>query len=256
MGTILTDVDAWVTATVLAVAMLACWSIGWWRGRGLTGEARKAEGSKLGDAILALLGLLLAFTFSLSLAKHDQRRLMVVTDSNAIGDFHTCVSLLKEPVRARLQGVIHRYVERRLALVKGHIDEQTLQRELDQLHEMHNQMQALVEEAVDRGTPIAVPFVNTLNELTSSHAARLASLRDRLPASIVSLLFLAAVVSMVLVGMQQRESGQLTVGATIGFIALVSMVVWVTLDLNQPRRGLITVSQEPMQRVLAGMAKQ
>jgi hypothetical protein len=31
------------------------------------------------------------------------------------------------------------------------------------------------------------------------------------------------------------------------------MVVWVTLDLNQPHRGWITVSQKPMQRLLSGM---
>jgi hypothetical protein len=39
------------------------------------------------------------------------------------------------------------------------------------------------------------------------------------------------------------------------FVALVSMVVWVTLDLNQPQRGLITVSQEPLERLLSGMGR-
>jgi hypothetical protein len=33
------------------------------------------------------------------------------------------------------------------------------------------------------------------------------------------------------------------------------MVVWVTLDLNQPERGFIRVSQEPLQRLLSGMGK-
>ena len=46
--------------------------------------------------------MLLAFSFSMSLVKHEQRRQMVVTDSNAIGDFYTCVSLLKEPQREKL----------------------------------------------------------------------------------------------------------------------------------------------------------
>lgn len=40
-----------------------------------------------------------------------------------------------------------------------------------------------------------------------------------------------------------------------GTARLVALVVYVTLDLNQPRRGLITVSQEPLERLLATMAK-
>jgi hypothetical protein len=106
---------------------------------------------------------------------------------------------------------------------------------------------------VNTGTPITIPLVNTFNELTSSHASRMAALRDRLAPSIVLLLFLAAILSLVLVGRQQEALGERGHLGTIGFIVLVSMVVWVTLDLNQPHRGWITVSQEPMQRLLSGM---
>jgi hypothetical protein len=41
----------------------------------------------------------------------------------------------------------------------------------------------------------------------------------------------------------------------MGFAVLVCMVVWVTLDLNQPDRGWIAVSQEPLQRLLKGIEK-
>ena len=37
--------------------------------------------------------------------------------------------------------------------------------------------------------------------------------------------------------------------------ALVTLVIFVTLDLNQPRKGLIKVSQESMERVVQSMAK-
>jgi hypothetical protein len=55
--------------------------------------------------------------------------------------------------------------------------------------------------------------------------------RDRLPSSIVMLLFLGAVVSMALLGKQQGVSSEWHLGTTIGFALLVCMVVWVTLDL-------------------------
>jgi hypothetical protein len=255
MTRFLTEVDAWVTAAVLAAAMLAAWGAGWWKGRRLTRENRAGPPSKFTEASLALLGLLLAFTFSISLAKHDERRQMVVTDSNAIGDFYTCASLVKEPARARLQGVIREYAERRLALARQPLDDVTLEKSLADIQEMHNRMQTLVGEALDAGTPVAVPLVNTLNEVTSSHAARLAAWRDRLPLSIVALLFLTTLVAMALMGTQQGAAAEWHPWAMVGFVVLVSLVVGVTLDLNQPRRGLITVSQEPMRRVLSGMGQ-
>ncbi len=253
MSAIFTDVDAWIIAVVLAAAMLAGWSAGWWRGRTVGREKHDIPASKFNDAILALLGLLLAFTFSISLARHEQRRQMLVTDSNAIGDFYTSVSLLKEPVRGKLQAVVRQYVEHRLSLTKSIVDEATLQQRLGEIQEMHHQMESLVGEAVDEGTPVVVPLVNTLNDLTSSHASRLAALRDRLPPSVVLLLVMAAVISMALLGWQQGASGERHPGATLGFTVLVCMVVWVTLDLNQPQRGWITVSQEPLQQLLKGM---
>jgi hypothetical protein len=249
MGTFLTDVDAWLTAAGLMAAMLAGWAVRWWRGRRLAAGEREAAPNKFAEATLALLGLLLAFTFSMALVKHDQRRQMVVADSNAIGDFYTCASLLKEPVRGKLQALVRQYAEHRLALAQGPADEATLQHRLAEVQEMHGRMQAMVGEAVDGGTPVAIPLVNTLNALTSNHAARLAALRDRLPGSIVLLLLLAAVTSLAVVGEQRQH------GSTIGFVVLVGMVVWVTLDLNQPERGFIRVSQEPLQRLLSGMGK-
>jgi hypothetical protein len=255
MSFILTEVEAWVVAVMLAASMLAGWAVGWWRGRPRGGAKREEAPSKFNDAVLALLGLLLAFTFSMSLARHEQRRQMVVTDSNAIGDFYTTVSLLKEPVRGKLQALLRQYVEHRLVLTPTTADEAALQRRLGEIQVMHRQMEALVKEAVDDGTPVVVPLVNTLNELTSAHASRLSAVRDRVPPSVVLLLVLAAIIAMVLMGWQQGMSGEWHPVAAIGFTALVCLVLWVTLDLNQPQRGWITVSQEPLRQLLKGMEK-
>jgi hypothetical protein len=36
---------------------------------------------------------------------------------------------------------------------------------------------------------------------------------------------------------------------------MVTLVIYVTLDLNQPQRGTITVSQEPLEQLLKSMEK-
>ncbi len=255
MSGIFVRLDAWLTALALAAAMLAAWRIGWRRGRRLRARGEEASLDKLDDATLALLGLLLAFTFSMALGKHDRRREMVVADANSIGDFYTCASLLEEPVRSRLKEAIREYTEHRLDLTQRRPDDPTLEQELRQIEAMHARMTDLVAQAVHQGTPVAVPLADNLNAVTSNHGTRLAAFKDRLPTSIVGLLLLASLMATLLVGRQQGASPRPHVVGALTFVALVTMVVYVILDLNQPARGLIRVSQEPMERVHASMAR-
>jgi hypothetical protein len=256
MLNVFADGDSWLWAGIFAAGMLGAWALGVrWRGRALRKGGGDELAGRLVDASLALLGLLLAFTFSMSLSRHQRRWDMVVVDSNSIGDFYTCASLLKDPVRTKLQVLLREYVELRLGVAGGIPTEAKLQEGLRKADQLHDQMTRLVAEALDEGTPIAYPLVTTFNAMVSNQASRLSAYRDRLPLSIVVLLFVAAAVSSGLVGFQQGSSGKRELLGTFSFVLLIALVVWVTLDLNEPRRGLITVSQEPMERLLKTMSQ-
>lgn len=248
---IFADIDAWRTALTLGLAMFAAWLSGRW----LRVESGTVPISKFDDASLALLGLLLGFTFSMAIIKYDQRRVTLLADANAIGDFYTCASLVKEPIRTKLTSVIRDYTKLRVELAGRRLDQATLEGALERMQQMQDQMTALVDQALMPGTPIAVSLTNTLNGLTSSHAARLAAVRDRLPTSVVLLLLLAAVVASMLVGREQAVSDRADLAGTICFIVLTTFAIYVILDLNQPERGFITVSQEPIRRLLSSMSK-
>lgn len=253
MGTCIEHIDSLFLAPAFLIAMLVAWGIGWWIGRRDKSASERDPGVKFTDAALALLGLLLAFTFSMSLSRHEQRRDMVVAESNAIGDFYTCASLLKEPHRSRLQGILREYARHKQEAAQRLLTEADLEQELRWYQQSQGRMTAAVAEALAEGTPIAVSLTNTLNEVTSMNAARLAAYRDRLPWSILLLLFLGAVVPSFLMGLQQAQSSKPHLSGTVCFFLMVTFVVYVTLDLNQPRRGTITVSQEPMERLVKSM---
>jgi hypothetical protein len=255
MDMIVAQIYAWNVSLALALGMLVSWRVGIWMGVRLRRNGGGRQPSKFDDASMALLGLLLAFTFGISISKHDQRRLAVVADGNAIGDFYTCATLLKEPTRTKLQGVIREYTELRLQLARQKVTDSELETALVRFQQMHGQMTDLVGQALNDGTPIAVSLTNTLNEVTSNHAARLAAIRDRLPTSIVVLLLVSSMVTTLLIGREQGFSPSIEVAGTLCFILLVCLAIYVTLDLNQPERGVIVVSQEPLERVLSSMHK-
>ncbi len=204
---------------------------------------------------MALLGLLLAFTFAMSLGRHDNRRSAVVAESNAIGDFYTCATLLKDPIKTKLQDVIREYAQLRLDMDRGRLPEPKQALALQECRSLQSRMTAQVAEAVQDGTPIAVSLTNTLNNLTSSHTSRLAAYQESLPWSIVLLLLLSAVTPAFLLGQQQGESTKVHFSGTICFILLVGLVIFVVLDMNQPDRGLITVNLESLDQVVRSMAK-
>ena len=254
MDLIFAGLTAWVVALALAIAMLCAWGIGTLMGRRLVGKRAQVKPSKFDDAVMGLLGLLLAFTFAVSIGKHDQRRMAVVADSNAIGDFYTCATLLKEPVRGKLRAVIRQYAELRLSLARRQINIAELEKALPGMQQMQAQMTELVAQALRDGTPIAVSLTNTLNELISNHAKRLALIKDRLPASVVILLFASAIIAAFLIGREQGIAGASEFTGTLLFIVLVSLAIYVTLDLNQPERGLVRVSQEPIEALISSMS--
>ena len=241
---------------MVALTMAIAWVVGRWYGSRLhpLTQGRPAV-SKFLDASLALLGLLIAFTFSTALSKHEERRLMVVADSNAIGDLYTCASLLKEPERTELRKVLYDYTTLRVDIAKRGYDPATFEHLMQRFQQMHKQMTASVSQALADGTSIAVPLTNALNATISSHTERVAAALDRLPPSIVVLLFLSAVLSTMLVGREQGVANEVDIAGTVTFIVLVSLAIFVILDLNQPNQGFINVSQVPIQRLLSSMVE-
>jgi len=242
------QIDAWAIALGFAVAMFASWYLGWRLGRRLHPEPGEDPGTKFTDASMALLGLLLAFTFSMAMVRHDQRRLAVVAESNAVGDFNTCVSMLKDPKRSNLQIVIRDYTHQQLDQLRRLLPPTEEDNAVQQSRETHAKMTDLVAQAMD-GSPLDLALTTTLNNLTSTYASRLAAYDEILPWSIVLLLLLSSIVPSFLIGMKQGETHKLHHSGTLSFIVLVSLVIFVTLDLNQPRRGLIRVNREPLERL-------
>jgi hypothetical protein len=238
----------------LAAAMLLAYTLGWRLGKRWP---RLGTGplSQLDRATLAILGLLLAFTFSLAMTENSTRRQRAIEDASAIGNLYRSASFLDEPLRGRLQDLVRRYLERRLMLAHAPDKEAALARELPIIRAMHLEMQGLVGDAVAQKSPVTIPLINSLNEVANSNAARLAAVHHRLPGSVLLLLSVAAMASIFMIGVEQAAAGERNLVQIGVFVVLVSLVVWATLDFNQPGPGAIVANQEPLQRLLTTMAR-
>jgi hypothetical protein len=264
MNDITTKYDAGTLASTLALGMIIAWFCGRWFSSRFgahhfapSDADSELVSSKLG-AYLGLLSLLLGFTFSISLTRHERRILMVVADSNSIDNLNTCASLLKDPVRARLQAVISEYAELHVSMAISRMDRVGWGNALERNRRLQTEMTNLVSDATTNGTPIAAPLINNLNALISASASRLNAVEDRVPGTVVLLLFAFALFAAMLDGFEQGNRGTASLVEVVGilsFIILVALVVFVTLDLDQPDRGLITVSQASIDRLVSSLAR-
>jgi hypothetical protein len=205
-----------------------------------------------------LLSLLLGFTFAMALNRYDRRQLAVVDDSNSIGDFYTCASLLKEPIQTSLQTVIRRYAELHLRMARERLDRSGWEDALLRNQQMQDEMTKLVSDALAAGTPIAVSLTSTLDGLTSASSSRLAAVDDRVPSAVLFLLFAFAAIATALDGFEKGSLGSTSFEEVVGIVSLivlVVLVVYVILDLDQPGRGLIAASQASMERLVLSIAK-
>src|SRR3954470_15804890 len=111
-----------VIAAMLFAGILACLETG--RRLGIRAVARYgASGlpatASLETAVFALLGLLIAFTFSGALGRLDVRRAQVVDEANAMGTAYLRIALLPLPAQSGLRASFRQYADARMATYRA-----------------------------------------------------------------------------------------------------------------------------------------
>ena len=96
----LTRLDTWILILILLTLMIISIFVGFIAGKKLHTES-KADSTILGS-LITLLGLILAFTFSMSLNYYNMRREVIVEEANDIGTAILRADLYREADRNNL----------------------------------------------------------------------------------------------------------------------------------------------------------
>ena len=200
--------------------------------------------SSLETAIFALLGLLIAFTFSGALTRFDSRRADAVKEANAIGTAYLRVDLLPASAQPALRENFRAYVDARIATYRTLPDMAAAQQHLDRSLKLQGQiwsgtMAALALPGVRTGSEPVI--VNAMNDMIDMMAVRVYSTRIHPPTVIYAMLIVLALASALLAGYQTAGERGYDWIHKIGFAAMVSFTVYVILDLEYPRLGLIRI---------------
>jgi hypothetical protein len=211
-------------------------------------EKARPQIATLQAAALGLLALLLGFTFSMSIARFDVRKQLVLEEANAIGTTHLRAQLLPAPHGREAADLLQRYVQVRLDFYSAGIDQVKLRETINRTEALHRELWSravVLSTKYPRSIPVGL-FVQSLNDTIDLHSKRLTALENHVPQSIFILLILVAVLSMGLVGYGHGVGGRRIFLPTVIAATVIASVIILAADLDRPRRGLIKISQKSM----------
>jgi hypothetical protein len=234
----------------LAIFFIAT-EIGYRRGRAISdnlGDIAKSQLSTLQAAVIGLLALLLAFSFALAEGRFETRQSLVVEEANAIDTARLRAQLLPEPYADEIGKSLGRYLDDRIAYLAVGFDPVKLSEALTRSQAEQQKLWALAVAVVktDRQSPIYALFVSSLNEAFDVAAKRDAARQNHVPEIVLYLLCAAGAVAMGLVGLGTGVAGRRHSPLTMSLAIMITLVILVIIDLDRPRRGVITVSQQSL----------
>ena len=251
-GNLLYQLNEYVVWLLLLVLLAAVTEAGYWLGR--RAKTRLGEDASASDdhtrevqtALFAVLGLLLAFTYSMAVSRFDDRKQALTAETTAIQTAYLRTQLLPAPLQTTEAALLRQYVDLRLASARpnwyldGGLKNQT--------HALQQQMWTPAAEAAkqDPQSNTLQLFVESLNDVISAQGRRDAARLNHLPGSALYLLFAVSVLSLGVLGYRAGLGRGRSLLGTVLLVLLIGTLLVVILDIDHPYQGLITISQQSL----------
>jgi len=207
-------------------------------------KKRSIEDKSIGPlegSLLGLLALLLSFTFSMSSSRHDKRINIIVEEANDIGTAVLRADLYPDSIRQAFRKDFKNYVQARIEFFDAGSNLSKVKVALDKAGMIQK---SLWKRATDLGrdkenlhrTAQMIPALNAMFDIvTTRNAANVA----KVPQLIIFLLFILCFLSAFMMGYAVGKKPDWIVITC--FALTIVMTIYLILDLDRPRRGIITM---------------
>jgi len=243
------SLPSWALLALLFFIVLGAMAIGVLAGRRLR-AAGKGSHESLGvaqGALLGLVGLLLAFGMSMAVGRYEYRRQLVVSEANAIGTAYLRAQLQHEPYRSTSIALFGDYADTSVALADEVPETASFDETSARMDGLEGELWRAAGRAVAHDPMGTAPrlYLEALNEMFDSHTARVASLANRVPDTVLVLLVLGSATALGVLAMYLAMLGRGVATSLLAAVVVV-LILFVSFDLDRPRRGLITIPDTPL----------
>jgi len=232
--------------TLFFVGMLGFYELGRWLGKRYA-QKEITFGTRLfgtlDGAVFALLGLLIAFTFSTASQRFEERFRMVIEESNLISAAYGQLDLLPEADHAPMRELFRTYVDLRIHTYNKEVDAETMQADLQKTTVVFNEIWTrAVAGSKKMESPLAGNvLLPTLSSMHGIVVTRAAVMEIHTPWIIFVLLIVLGLMCALLGGYGTAESNNRDWLHALLFPIAISITVFVIMDLEYPRAGFLRV---------------
>jgi hypothetical protein len=255
------DLPLWVSAVVfvlvLSLALEAGFHAGFRQRRTTEAPEEMSRGDVTLSSMLALLGLMLAFTYAFTLSRADWRKDATLEEANAIGTAFLKASFLPEPGRREVRKALLDYARTRIITHEETKDRHARKALMARTLEAQAKLWPALERALQNQTlgPYGTSLLQAVTAVLDAHTTRVTAAFDRMPA-VVSLLLLAiAALSLAIAGHNAGLSGRINRGRMYGFVLILAALMLVILDFDRPQTGVIRLNNAPITAVVDDMER-
>ena len=208
------------------------------------GEVAAKGLGALEGAVFALLGLMIAFCFSGALTRFDARRHLVVQEANAIGTAWLRSDLLPPEAQPKAREYFRRYLDSRIETYRKVPDMAAVRQELARSAELQQEIwQLAISSSRNAGSSAApvvlLPALNAMFDITTT---RTEAARLHPPPVIFVMLGTLALACALFAGYDMAVRKRLNPLHSLAFAVVLSVTVYVIVDLEYPRVGLIRMT--------------
>ena len=234
-------------AVILFVGILGSLAVGRWIGQRTLAQHGPSAAPAIGSletAVFALLGLMIAFTFSGALSRFDTRRVQVVDEANAMGTAYLRLDLVPASVQPKLRETFRSYVDSRIETYRLLPDLAAVKAELTRSQVLQGEIwsQAVAGVRMPGSPPMAELLVlSSLNDMFNFSTTRTAATQMHPPVVIYAMLIGLAFASALLAGYQTAGQKAYDWLHQLGFAGIVALTVYVILDVEYPRMGFVRI---------------
>jgi hypothetical protein len=224
---------------------------------------KESEGERAGlgaieGAVFALFGLLMAFTFSGAALRFNEKRMLIANEANSIETAYLRLQLVPQEAQLTLEELFRQYVDSRLdtyhKLPNIKAAEPEMVRSQDLQREIWRQAVTatrLPNSHSDAGK-LLLPALNNMIDITTT---RTMALQSHPPRIIYVLLFGLGLICSLLAGYRMTSGQSRSWLHILGFSVITVIVVYVMLDIEYPRAGLIRLetAEQMLVKIRDGM---
>ena len=234
-----------VFALFLLIGMLLLLEIG--RRVRVRRRPKESEGEQSGlstveGAVFALFGLMMAFTFSGAASRFAEKRMLIADEVNSIETAYLRLHLLSQQAQPALRELFRRYVDSRLETYRRLPDMVAAKMEMANSKKIQEETWTAAVAATSLpdsrpfGGLLLLPAINNMIDISTT---RTMALQNHPPRIIYVLLFGLGLVCSLLAGYRMASGQHRSWLHILGFTGLTVIIVYVMLDIEYPRAGLI-----------------